>query len=350
MVSGENHSSNANQWEISTNNARQQNATTLRRRKKNYLFWVEYVSATWLDRFACPHCTGKLQQPSDHELLCRSCGAAFPMMGRVPIFHSPAKLASILGYQGKESDFCDSTHARFGQDWQYENQYRQQQDPWGYRTRAAEILKYKRLANLCWILSEGTPRRIVDVGCGLGFLALDLAARGARVTAIDLSPTAVLRGEAYRPPGSDEPVFAAASIMAMPLADGSNDLIVIADGFWSWGFDIKTCRAILSSAAAILDKGGKVLFMDYLNPCDQAAFLSLASSPELQLTEIHPLYDRPWYAMELLLQPFRKWRWSRRILENLALARILSVLGRFFGRFGTAHIVVVAEKVRPTNA
>jgi magnesium-protoporphyrin O-methyltransferase len=44
---------------------------------------------------------------------------------------------------------------------------------------------------LGWLPQDLTGRRILDAGCGTGALAVELARRGADVTAIDLSPTLV---------------------------------------------------------------------------------------------------------------------------------------------------------------
>ena len=48
-----------------------------------------------------------------------------------------------------------------------------------------------RATLLSWLPEDLTGRRLLDAGCGTGALALAAAERGARVTAIDLSPTLV---------------------------------------------------------------------------------------------------------------------------------------------------------------
>ena len=268
-------------------------------------------------------------------------------MGRVPVFHSSEKIATILSAPSKALDLSAETHVRFEEAWQYESQFRHCQDPWGYCTRAGEVLKYKTLAHLCLTHSKDSLRRIADIGCGLGWLAKDLAAKGARVTAMDLSPAAVLRADRSLPPDALEPVFAAGSVTAIPLANDSIDLMVIADGLFTWGFDEATCEEILRQAAATLVPGGKILLMDYLKVGDQASFMRIARSGDLRVTRILPLHDRPWYAVELLLRPLRHQLWCQRLLSNLNLARMLSLVGRVLGRFGSAHICVVAEKGMP---
>ena len=44
---------------------------------------------------------------------------------------------------------------------------------------------------LSWLPADLTGARVLDAGCGTGMLAVDLAQRGARVVAADLSPTLV---------------------------------------------------------------------------------------------------------------------------------------------------------------
>lgn len=42
---------------------------------------------------------------------------------------------------------------------------------------------------LSWLPTDLSGRHVLDAGCGTGMVAMELARRGARVTAVDLSPT-----------------------------------------------------------------------------------------------------------------------------------------------------------------
>ncbi len=52
---------------------------------------------------------------------------------------------------------------------------------------------------LSWLPADLRGRRILDAGCGTGALAFELAARGANVVAVDLSPTLVQLARERKP-------------------------------------------------------------------------------------------------------------------------------------------------------
>ena len=56
---------------------------------------------------------------------------------------------------------------------------------------------------LSWLPADLSGRRVLDAGCGTGALAVEAARRGARVTAIDLSPTLVALARERTPAGLD---------------------------------------------------------------------------------------------------------------------------------------------------
>ena len=56
---------------------------------------------------------------------------------------------------------------------------------------------------LSWMPADLTGLRLLDAGCGTGALAVEAARRGARVTAIDLSPTLVQLARERAPAGLD---------------------------------------------------------------------------------------------------------------------------------------------------
>src|ERR687886_2839360 len=56
------------------------------------------------------------------------------------------------------------------------------------RREQADLERDAILCRMLDLLGDLTGREVLDAGCGEGFLARVLAARGARVTGLDLSP------------------------------------------------------------------------------------------------------------------------------------------------------------------
>lgn len=98
-------------------------------------------------------------------------------------------------------------------------------------------------------------QRILDLGCGSGYLARALAARGARVDGVDLSPNMVAharRAEAERPLGVTYHVADAAAAGDL-FAPGSFDLVVSCLALQDMSDPAATFRA----ARALLRPGGR---------------------------------------------------------------------------------------------
>ena len=69
-------------------------------------------------------------------------------------------------------------------------------------------------------LLPASPARTLDLGCGEGRVARDLAARGYAVVGVDASPTLVELARAANPAGE----YVVADAAALPFADSSFDL------------------------------------------------------------------------------------------------------------------------------
>jgi magnesium-protoporphyrin O-methyltransferase len=82
---------------------------------------------------------------------------------------------------------------------------------------------------LSWLPSDMTGLSLLDAGCGTGALALEAAARGARVTAIDLSPqlVALAAERAAAHPAASRITFAAGDMLAE--SHGRFDYVVCMD-------------------------------------------------------------------------------------------------------------------------
>ncbi len=103
--------------------------------------------------------------------------------------------------------------------------------------------------------------RTLDIGCGEGRLARDLAARGHRIVAVDASPTMVSMTRA-----ADATVaVCVADAAALPLGDGSADLVV---HFMSLQ-DIDDMPGAIAEAARVLVPRGR-LCLAIVHPLNSA--------------------------------------------------------------------------------
>lgn len=96
--------------------------------------------------------------------------------------------------------------------------------------------------------------RILDVGCGGGILAEELARRGADVTGVDRSVPSL--DAALRHRGGLAVRYAGADAAAMPFADGAFDGVISSD-FLEHVFDLD---AVSKEIARVVKPGGFVCF------------------------------------------------------------------------------------------
>jgi SAM-dependent methyltransferase len=89
----------------------------------------------------------------------------------------------------------------------------------------------------------------LDLGCGEGRVARDLAERGHRVTAIDSSPTLIAAAQEADPGGS----YVVADAAALPLKDAAFDLVVAYNSL----MDIDDLPGAVSEAGRVLEPGGR---------------------------------------------------------------------------------------------
>jgi len=102
----------------------------------------------------------------------------------------------------------------------------------------------------------------VDVGCGPGHLAIDLArrARGLHVTGIDLSDEVLTQGRdnAQRAGVADRVSFHRGDAQQIPFPDASLDLVVTTLSLHHWSDPV----AVLDEIARVLRPGGSFLVFD----------------------------------------------------------------------------------------
>jgi len=92
-------------------------------------------------------------------------------------------------------------------------------------------------------------RRTLEIGCGEGRVARDLAQRGHAVTAVDASPTLLRYAREADPAGR----YLVADAAALPFPEGAFDLVVAYNAL----MDIADMPGAVREAARVLEPGGR---------------------------------------------------------------------------------------------
>jgi SAM-dependent methyltransferase len=97
---------------------------------------------------------------------------------------------------------------------------------------------------------------VLDVGCGTGVAALTAARAGARVRALDLSPTLIERGRQHATLAGVEIDFTEGDVEAMPYADSTFDVVISQFGHMF----APRPEVAISEMLRVLKPGGTIAF------------------------------------------------------------------------------------------
>lgn len=106
-------------------------------------------------------------------------------------------------------------------------------------------------------------RRTLDLGCGEGRVARDLAARGHSVVGIDASPTLVGLAREADPDGE----YLVGDAAALPFEDASFDLVIA----YNVLMDVDDMAGAVGEAARVLEPGGR-LCLSIVHPLGMGEF------------------------------------------------------------------------------
>lgn len=103
-----------------------------------------------------------------------------------------------------------------------------------------------------------TPRRVLDVGCGTGFLALRLAELGHTVTGIDFSPQMIDRARRNAEQGAQQIDFRVGDATALDCADETQDVVVARHLIWA----LPDPERGVAEWLRVLRPGGRLLLIE----------------------------------------------------------------------------------------
>ncbi len=152
--------------------------------------WTHEMRPTSLGVLACPHCLGALSLPSvssnswpTAELECADEKLRFPVVDGIPQLVSPERAKAVREIADEYSrvwqkDGWGSPSPRYLLNLPDRDTTGRQSAKWRVKARSVDAL-FELLRAL-------PPRRILDLGCGVGWLANQLARRGYEAFAVDI--------------------------------------------------------------------------------------------------------------------------------------------------------------------
>ena len=224
----------------------------------------------------------------------------------------------------------------------YDQMYRDNTEPWNYSFRAAELLRHEKIVDTIRGLAPKNFRAL-DIGCSVGQLTALLAAHSMNVWGADISKVAIDRIKA-RYSGNPPFHLLVADSTQIPLEDSFFDVAVLADGMAEWKLSETEVRQKMREIHRLLKPGSAAIFTDYLRPGEFKNWAALISGGPLKIIRVIYLNDRLWYQFESVFKAIKHWKWVRGLLRSKALAKCLQVPARFFGSYGSRHLMIIALK------
>ena len=115
-------------------------------------------------------------------------------------------------------------------------------------------------------LDDPAAKAVLDLACGTGDIAFELARRGARtVVGLDITHLMLRLAAAKPPPARQRVLFVNGDMMALPFRDGAFDLVTTGYGLRN----VPVLETALRETARVLRPGGVLLSLDFNRPANR---------------------------------------------------------------------------------
>jgi len=163
-----------------------------------------------------------------------------------------------------------------------------------------ERAAWDRVFALTLVGREGL--RALDVGCGTGFLSLELAARGHRVTGIDFAPEMLALAQEKAGAAGAAIQFEEADAENLPFVPASFDLVITRHVLWT----LPHPEAAIGEWIRVLRPGGRLAVIDghsLVAPGEEQSFSARRSAEYAPISDQLPfLKGKPQEDIEALLR------------------------------------------------
>jgi ubiquinone/menaquinone biosynthesis methyltransferase len=120
----------------------------------------------------------------------------------------------------------------------------------------------RRLAALA---QPGSSARVLDLACGTGDIAFEMASPGRFVTALDVTHRMLQIARAKPNPFSHRVAFVAGDMMALPFPDASFGIVTTGYGLRN----VPELKVALAEIERVLEPGGLMLSLDFNTPSNR---------------------------------------------------------------------------------
>jgi demethylmenaquinone methyltransferase/2-methoxy-6-polyprenyl-1,4-benzoquinol methylase len=107
--------------------------------------------------------------------------------------------------------------------------------------------------------------RVLDLACGTGDIAFEVAAAGSRVVGLDITPRMVRLASLKPQPFRHRVSFITGDMMALPVPDASFDVVTTGYGLRN----VPDLRGALAEIHRVLRPGGLMLSLDFDRPANR---------------------------------------------------------------------------------